>query len=87
MVTDKNKHWKVELGITDKDCKIFYGYQMVGFVQKVEIEAAVHKTTSMKLTIVDPKIKINGVLEEAKVQTEVVCPECEEAKRIENKSW
>jgi hypothetical protein len=88
--------WEVNLGVSGHDSNVFYNGEKVSGIQKLEIITTAEGLTEMKMTVIDPRMKVKGTLHDAviingeKVKLET-CPKCIEdektQKRIENKSW
>jgi len=81
--------WRIELGKSAVDTKIFHDDQQIGYIQKLELTCDARGVPELNLTITDPDLKVEGILDSAKVQMIKThkCPNCGEEERITNKGW
>lgn len=82
--------WRIELGQTDHQTKIFYNDQQVGYIQRFNLSCSAGEgVPELTLTIKSPDTKVEGILDSAKVRLEKIqkCPQCGEEERITNKGW
>ena len=82
--------WRIELGKSDLDTRIFYNDQQVGYIQGFQLNcSAGGGIPELTLKIINPDLKVEGTLDSAKVKIEKVqkCPQCGEEERITNKGW
>ena len=81
--------WKIK--IDGFKSEVYFGDKKIGFIDSLHLDLGAKDLPKLVLNIIDPGVQVEGYINPQNIASNVnrivTCPDCNEVKIIENKSW